>query len=89
MQAPRGALEQPHAQLAFQPLQALAGDRHRQVQAARGGTDGPEIEHAQEQVQIAETLHIQYFIESDSPFSRFFEMHGSLMLRARLHHRLS
>ena len=38
-------------------LQTLARDRDRDIEAARRGADGAEIEHAQEQADVAEAIH--------------------------------
>ena len=63
MQATRGPVQQAHPQFAFQPFQALAGHRHRQVKAARRCRDGTQIQHSQEQGQVTYSIHYQYFIE--------------------------
>ncbi len=57
MQAARGSVQQAHAQLAFQALETLAGHRHRQIQAARARGDRAQVEHAQEQGNVAKTVH--------------------------------
>jgi hypothetical protein len=50
----------------FQPLQALAGDRHRKIQAAGGRTDRALVEYPQEKDEVAHAVHdFQYFIEID------------------------
>ncbi len=62
-----GPMQQPHAQILFQPLQALARHGHRQVETARRCADRAEVQHAQEQRDIADTVHdYQSNIETDS-----------------------
>ena len=66
VQLARGPVQQAHAELALQPLEALAGHRHRQVEAARRGADRAEVEHAQEQAEVADTIHgLQSFVDND------------------------
>src|SRR3546814_16355370 len=72
MQAARGPVQQAHAERAFQSLQALAGDRHLKVEAARGGSDRAQVEHAQDQDEVADAVvHYQQFTDIDSLFWRF------------------
>jgi hypothetical protein len=59
-------MQQAHAEVALQPFQALAGHGHRQVKAARGRTDRTQIEHAQKQAEVADTIHdYQASIDND------------------------
>jgi hypothetical protein len=52
-------MQQAHAQVLFQPLEALAGDGHGKIEAARRGADGTLIQHAHEQDEVADAIHFQ------------------------------
>lgn len=58
-------MQQANSQLFLQPLQTLAGDGDRQIQATGGGGNRAQVDYAQEQGQITDSIHYQYFIESD------------------------
>src|SRR5690606_241721 len=73
VQAAGGPVQQTHPEFALEPLQALAGHRHRQIQVPRRGADGPVFEHLQEQGDVANAVHFQLSIESALPVSPFFD----------------
>src|SRR5690606_41729587 len=61
-------MQQAHAQRALQSLQALAGDRDREAEAACRGADRAQVEHPQEEAQVADAVvHYQEIIDIDSP----------------------
>lgn len=58
LEAAGGAMEEAHTELALEAFEALAGDGDRQPRATRGRADRAGIEHAQEQAQVGELVHI-------------------------------
>ena len=70
-QAARRAQHQRHAQFAFQPFQAGAGQRRRQVELAGGGGQAAEFGGADEDLEVGQAADFHLIFESVSIFSQF------------------
>jgi hypothetical protein len=56
-QTARRSMKETQAERLLEPLQPVARDCNRQMQAACGGADRAEVEHTQEQIQVGDAIH--------------------------------